>query len=167
MKLQIGEQEYDVNPSGDTITVGDASFVVRVVRNANIVTVYVNEKPFAVQLPATLPDEGPVALLVDAKEYSAELKGRAAAKPKAKAAKKTKGGTGAVHSQMTGRIIRVEVKAGDAVKEGDILLVIEAMKMENEIAAPVAGTVKEVAVAGGARVAEGDLLLTIEPDAAA
>ena len=52
------------------------------------------------------------------------------------------------------------------MKEGDILLVVEAMKMENEIAAPVAGTVKDVSVAAGARVAEGDPLLVIEPAAA-
>jgi glutaconyl-CoA decarboxylase len=58
---------------------------------------------------------------------------------------------------MTGRIIRVNVKSGDSVSEGDVLLVIEAMKMENEIAAPLAGTVKEI-VAAGARVSEGDLL---------
>jgi biotin carboxyl carrier protein len=168
MKLQIGDREFDVNPTGDRISIGDATFAIRVVRNANIVTVYVNEKPFAVQLPQTLPDEGPVAILVDAKEYEAELRGQASARPKPKAAaKKSKGGTGAVHSQMTGRVIRVEVKTGDTVKEGDILLVVEAMKMENEIAAPVAGTVKDVAVAAGARVAEGDLLLTIEPEAAA
>ena len=167
MKLQIGDQEYDVQPSGDSVTIGETTYAIRVVRADNIVTVYVNEKPFAVQLPATLPEEGPVAILVDAKEYEAELKGKAAARPKPKAAaKKAKGGTGAVHSQMTGRVIRVEVKAGDTVKEGDILLVVEAMKMENEIAAPVAGTVKDVAVAAGARVAEGDLLLTIEPAAA-
>jgi glutaconyl-CoA decarboxylase len=67
---------------------------------------------------------------------------------------------------MTGRIIRVEVKTGDEVKEGDVLLVIEAMKMENEIAAPLAGAVKEVTIAAGARVTEGDLLLVIEPAAA-
>jgi biotin carboxyl carrier protein len=59
------------------------------------------------------------------------------------------------------------VKPGDEVKEGDIMLVIEAMKMENEIAAPVAGTVKVVSVAAGARVAEGDPLVTIEPAAPA
>jgi biotin carboxyl carrier protein len=167
MKLLIGDQEYEIQPAGDTVTVDGESFAVRVVRNANIVTVYLDEKPFAVQLPPTVPDEGPVTVLVDAKEYAAELKGRASARPNAKAPPKKKaGGTGAVHSQMTGRVIRVDVKPGDTVNEGDILLVIEAMKMENEIAAPTAGTVREVAVSPGSRVADGDLLLVIEPAAA-
>jgi biotin carboxyl carrier protein len=168
MKLQIGAREFEVNPAGDTVTVGEKSYAIRVVRNHNIVTVYVNEKAHAVQMPTSVPEEGPVKVLVDAKEYEVELKGRAggrpAAKPKAK--KSAAGGTGVVLSQMTGRVIRVDVKPGDAVKEGDILLVVEAMKMENEIAAPVAGTVKEVNVSAGSRVAEGDPLLVIEPAAA-
>ena len=167
MKVLIGESEYDVQPQGDTVTVGDVSYALRVVKTGNIVTVYVNEKPFAVQLPASVPDEGPVKVLVDAKEYEVELRGgvSARAKPKAKA-KKAGGGTGAVLSQMTGRVIRVEVKPGDVVKEGDVLLVVEAMKMENEITAPLAGTVTAVDVAPGARVAEGDPLVTIAPEAA-
>jgi len=168
VKLLIGEREFEVQPAGDSITVGDSTFAVRVVRRGNIVTVYVNEKPYAVQLPEGAPaEEGPVKLLVDAKEFEVELKGRAGArsKPNPKA-KKAAGGTGAVLSQMTGRVIRVDVKPGDEVKEGDIMLVIEAMKMENEIAAPIAGTVKVVSVAAGARVAEGDPLITIEPAAA-
>lgn len=169
MKLLVGDREFEVQPAGDAVTVGDKSFAVRVVKRANIVTVYVNEKPYAVQLPeGSLPEEGPLKLLVDAKEYEVELKGKAARpKPKAKAKKGAAGGTGAVVSQMTGRVIRVNVAPGDQVAEGDILLVVEAMKMENEIAAPVAGTVKLVSVAAGARVAEGDPLISIEPAAPA
>lgn len=165
MKLVIGGQEFNVQPGGDTITVGGESFSLRAVRRGNIITVYINEKPLAVQLPESLPDEGPVKLLVDAKEYVVEVTGRAiATKAKPKAAKKGPAGAkGAVTAQMTGRVISVSVKPGDKVTEGQILLIVEAMKMENEIAAPLAGTVKEVAVAAGARVSEGDLLLQIEP----
>jgi biotin carboxyl carrier protein len=67
---------------------------------------------------------------------------------------------------MTGRVISVNVKPGDTVSEGQILLVIEAMKMENEIAAPMSGEIKEVAVAPGGRVSEGDLLVQFEPESA-
>jgi biotin carboxyl carrier protein len=65
---------------------------------------------------------------------------------------------------MTGRVIRVDVEPGQEVKEGDILLVIEAMKMENEVLAPQAGTVKEVTVAAGGRINEGDLLVILDLD---
>lgn len=162
----MGDQEYDVQPDADSVTVGGTEFAVRTVRSGNIVTVYVNEKPFAIQLPQEIPDEGPVKLLVDAKEYEVEVKGRGGERKKPKAAaKKTvaAAGAGAVLSQMTGRVIRVDVAQGDTVKPGDILLIVEAMKMENEIIAPVSGTVKQVAVAAGARVSEGDLLVEIEP----
>jgi biotin carboxyl carrier protein len=117
MKLQVGDREFEVQPGADTISVGDKSFAVRVVRRANIVTVYVNEKPFAVQLPeGSLPEEGPLKLLVDAKEFEVELKGKPGARPKPKAkAKQAIGGTGAVVSQMTGRVIRVDVAPGDVV----------------------------------------------------
>jgi biotin carboxyl carrier protein len=167
MKLLIGEREFDVQPGGEMVTVGDKSFAVRVVRRANIVTVYVNEKPFAVQLPeGPLPEEGSLTLLVDAQEFEVELKGKPGARPRPRPkAKQAVGGTGAVVSQMTGRVIRVDVAPGDTVKEGDIMLVIEAMKMENEIAAPISGTIKIVSVAAGARVAEGDPLVVIEPAA--
>ena len=165
MKLVIAGKEFNVQPGGDTIAVDDASYALRSVRRGNIVTVYINEKPLAVQLPETLPEEGPIKLLVDAKEYTVEVTGRAvASKAKPKAAKKGPAGArGAITAQMTGRVISVNVKPGDQVTEGQILLIVEAMKMENEIAAPLAGAVKEVAVAAGARVSEGDLLLQIEP----
>jgi biotin carboxyl carrier protein len=53
-------------------------------------------------------------------------------------------------------------RPGDTVKAGDVLLILEAMKMENEIKAPADGTVKEIPVAEGARVTEGDTLAVVE-----
>ena len=53
---------------------------------------------------------------------------------------------------MPGKIIEVKVSVGQAVKAGDTLLILEAMKMQNEIAAPADGTVKAVNVAAGQSV---------------
>jgi len=167
MKLLIGDQEFEVQPGSEAVNVAGQEYAVRLVRTGNIATVYVNEKPFAVQLPPQLPEEGAVKLLVDAKEYEVEVKGRAGvrARPRAAARKPSAAASaGAVTAQMTGRVIKVNVKPGDTVDEGDILLVIEAMKMENEIAAPMSGKIKEVAVAPGGRVSEGDLLVQFEPE---
>ena len=168
MKLLIGDQEFDVQPGGEAVNVAGTDYAVRIVRSGNIATVYVNEKPFAIQITRQAPDDGPIKLLVDAKEYEVEVKGATAARarPKAAARRQATGAAGAVTAQMTGRIIRVDVKPGDEVKEGDILLIIEAMKMENEIAAPMSGKIKDVAVAPGGRVSEGDLLVQFEPEAA-
>ncbi len=164
MKIKIGDQEFDAQPAGETVTVDGDSFTIRIVRHEKTLTVYVNEKPFAVQLPNPMPEDGAIDLLVDAKTYAVEASGTAAASPRPKAARKSSAAaaTGAVISQMTGRIVRIDVKTGDTVSEGDVLLVVEAMKMENEITAPVSGTVKEIDVSAGARVSEGDTLLVIE-----
>ena len=63
---------------------------------------------------------------------------------------------------MPGTILGVNVKEGDAVKAGQTIFVLEAMKMESDIVAPVAGTVRGVAVAKGASVSAGDLLCSIQ-----
>ena len=69
---------------------------------------------------------------------------------------------GAVVAPMTGKIVSVKVKKGDTVKRGDVMCVLEAMKMENEILAPKDGVVQEVSVSEGSSVSEGDVLLVIK-----
>ena len=66
-----------------------------------------------------------------------------------------------VKAPMPGNILKVAVKAGDTVKEGQLLCVLEAMKMENEIYAPCAGVVSAVPVSKGSTVNTGDLLVAI------
>lgn len=82
--------------------------------------------------------------------------------PKKSAASK---GSGMIKSPLTGKVISVAVKSGDVVKEGDLLLVIEAMKMENRILAEWSGTVKQVHVSPGQSVATQAALLSIEGSA--
>jgi biotin carboxyl carrier protein len=62
---------------------------------------------------------------------------------------------------MPGTILSINVKPGDSVKAGDVLLILEAMKMENEIMAPADGVVAAVNVSVGASVNTGDLLVTL------
>ena len=84
------------------------------------------------------------------------------AAPSAPAAPAVVAGDGTkVPSPMPGTILSVNVTAGKAVKAGEILFVLEAMKMENEIAAPCDGTVGQVAVSNGQSVDTGALLCTI------
>ena len=63
---------------------------------------------------------------------------------------------------MPGKVTLVEVAVGQVVAPGDGLIVLEAMKMENEFKAQVAGTVKEIRVAAGQAVNPGDVLVVIE-----
>ena len=66
-----------------------------------------------------------------------------------------------VDSPLPGNILAIKVAVGQAVKAGDVLIVIEAMKMENEVAAPCDGVVKQIVASKGAVVATGDTLLVI------
>jgi pyruvate carboxylase subunit B len=66
-----------------------------------------------------------------------------------------------IEAPMPGMIIRYEVKEGDTVKDGDVVLVLEAMKMENSITSPVSGTVKKINFKDGESVQKGDVLLVI------
>ena len=66
-----------------------------------------------------------------------------------------------VNAPMPGKILKVNVNAGAAVKKGDVLLVLEAMKMENEICAPQDGTVATVECAAGDSVESGKVLVSM------
>jgi len=63
---------------------------------------------------------------------------------------------------ITGKIINIEVKVGDKVKEGDVICYIESMKMENPILTPVTGTVTKIEVSVGQVVETGNLIAIVE-----
>lgn len=100
---------------------------------------------------------------VEVEEIDAKAAAKAPAEaPKAApAAPKAAGAGEKVTSPMPGNILSIAVKEGDSVKEGQQLMILEAMKMENEILAPCAGKVTSIAVAKGSTVESGSLLCTI------
>lgn len=71
------------------------------------------------------------------------------------------GGGEVIAAPMPGTILDIKVTEGQAVKAGDILLILEAMKMENEIVAPADGTVKGIHTSKGTSVSSGDALITL------
>lgn len=101
--------------------------------------------------PAPAAPEAPAA----APAAAAPAAAPAAAAPAATAAGEP------VNSPMPGTILRVEVTQGAAVKEGQLLVVLEAMKMENEILAPKDGTVAQVVVSKGSHVETGSPLIVL------
>lgn len=74
---------------------------------------------------------------------------------------KTGAGSISVTSPMPGKILAVKASVGQAVKRGEVVLILEAMKMENEVVAPEDGTIASIDVAVGAAVEAGDTLATL------
>jgi pyruvate carboxylase subunit B len=101
---------------------------------------------------AVVPPPPPKPAAAPAATQPAPAAPRAAAVPA--------GGT-VIEAPMPGMIIRYEVKEGDSVKEGDVVLVLEAMKMENSITTPASGTVQQINFKDGESVQKGDVLLVI------
>lgn len=121
----------------------------------NEFTVTVNNKPYAVVL-------GEKTATVNGKSYNLDIKeGIDAAAPKAGAAHVESADSKAINAPLPGAVVKVVANVGDHVAEGDVVVVIEAMKMETEIKSPVDGHVSSIAVAAGDQVTAGQLLATI------
>ncbi len=148
-----------------SLTLDGATY--QVVVNGN--SVLVNGQPFVVGLDGArvLVDGTPyeVALrgeqaLVDGIAYNVTVEGGAEAKTARPAARAAS--AGAVTAIMPGKIIRLLVSKGDQVQEGQVVCILEAMKMENELKAPRSGRVKTLSVQTGQNVEKGAVLAEIE-----
>ncbi|MFN2226712.1 MAG: biotin/lipoyl-containing protein [Anaerolineae bacterium] len=163
-----------------TLTLDGVSYKITMDGNS----VLVNGQPFVVGLDeAGTAEEENVRVLVDGVPYDLGLspagdrvtaggiaydlkvEGLEREQPGARAAggrAAAAGGAGAVRAIMPGKIIRVLIAEGDQVAEGDVVCILEAMKMENELKAPQAGTVKALYVEAGQDVENGAVLVDIE-----
>jgi biotin carboxyl carrier protein len=70
---------------------------------------------------------------------------------------------GRIKPPMPGKVVEVKVKEGQSVAEGDVLCVLEAMKMQNDLKSPMAGTVRKVNVTDGSNVEAATVLIELEP----
>ncbi|TCJ33508.1 biotin carboxylase N-terminal domain-containing protein [Parafrankia sp. BMG5.11] len=124
--------------------------------------VYVGGRLYRIPLPAA-----PTLTAVAAPSAAARngTAGRRRGEAAARRPKKAAAGTGALVSPMQGTVIKINVKEGDLVEEGRVVLVLEAMKMENPIRAAIAGTVTSLLATPGLVVSTGTLLGEITPSA--
>lgn len=120
--------------------------------------VTLNGKNYEVEVEET---EAVITAVTDAAPAAAPVAAPAAAPAPAAAAPTTDAEGQKVLSPMPGTILSVNVSVGSPVKAGDILLILEAMKMENEIVAPCDGTVRQLTVQKGSTVATDELLAVV------
>ena len=145
-KLDLSDVAAPIGPTrSDDEETADGPLVQR------STTVEVNGKRFDVKM--WVPEQSGVAIAGPAK---------ASKKPaRSASAGAAVGGSGNVEVPMQGTIVKVLVAVGDAVEAGQAVVVLEAMKMENQIAAEKAGTVKEIKVKAGDTVGAGDIVVVI------
>ena len=106
---------------------------------------------------------------INGKTYDAEVEvvGTSASAPVAapaaapRAAAPAAGGPANVTSPLPGTVLRLCKNTGDAVAAGEVVMIVESMKMENEVVAPEGGRIASIAVAAGSAINTGDLLFTL------
>ncbi len=154
--LTLDGVAYKVIADGNTILVDGQPFVVGLDGDK----VLVDGAPYDVKMESGRAVVGGIT-------YGLGVEGLAEAPLKGDAGRKTPrgasaAGAGAVTAIMPGKIIRILVKEGDTVAAGDVVCLLEAMKMENELKAPQAGVVKVLHVQPGQDVERGAVLAEIE-----
>ena len=140
IKVSLGKKEFRVSVefiSRDEILLNIDGRVHNVIVNSNSLfySVYVNGRFFKVEKKSVL-----------------QILGKSGARPQKRDIK----------TSMPGRIVKVFVKEGDQVREGQAVLVLEAMKMQNEIKSPQSGTITRINPQAGESVEAGALLFSIE-----
>lgn len=169
-KVTIAGRSYEVEVRDQAVVVDGQEFPIKLRDDGAYQTVTAGGVGYRVQLPPEDQRQSGMTVQVDYRALVVEWEGRLESGPAPRtpasarsAAPAPKPGVkGGVAAQIAGKILRVHVKAGDAVEQGQVLIILEAMKMENEIKAPATGTVKEVPVVEGQRVVEGDTLVVVE-----
>lgn len=169
-KVSIGGRSYEVEVRGQTVLVDGHEFPVKVREEQGYTAVNAGGVNYRVQLPAADARQSGMQVSVDYRPFTFDYDAHLSGGPAPRAHRVATAGApappanvkGGVTAQIAGRVLKVNVKVGDPVSEGDVLLLLEAMKMENEIKAPKSGVVTDVAVSEGSRVTEGTTLVVIE-----
>ena len=157
--------------SAYTFTINEKTFAVEIGSiQGNMANVTVNQVPYSVridgsgQVSAPVPASRPRPVPRPAMPKPAAQAPRPAApKPQPAAPAPTASAGGAtITAPIPGKVLSINVKVGDQVSEGQEVVVIEAMKMENTIVSPVDGTVKQIAVEKDSEISTDDLIMIIE-----
>lgn len=161
--------------SSFTARIGNKSFSIELPADKRELeketSITIDSKAHKIELPKLI-QEKPISIKVDAVTFEAEVRPakeksaltvleQTRSTPPKRTTVSKREVEGVVTAPMTGKIVAVMVKNGDHVKAGQIVCILEAMKMENEITAAKAGTVQKVYIREGSSVHEGEPLLVV------
>lgn len=162
--VEVNGQRYNVDVREGTVIVDGVNYraSLQQVAGTPVRIVSVNDAVHRMVMRERVA-RGRYRLWLDGHRYDAEaLDSRARAIREMQASVAKPAGPAPLRAPMPGLIVQLHVKAGDVIAAGDGLVVMEAMKMENELRAPAAGKVKAVHVIVGAAVEKGALLVELE-----
>ncbi|MBO5629526.1 MAG: biotin/lipoyl-binding protein, partial [Aeriscardovia sp.] len=142
------EYKYTINGNKYNVTIGDIE--------ENIAHVEVNGTPYTVEM-----EKAPAAPKKVVRPVVAAAPAAAAAPEPAKVSRPAAGGKSGIKSPLPGVILQVKVNVGDQVTKGQVLMVLEAMKMENNILSDKDGKVAAINVSKGDSILEGTDLIVI------
>ncbi|HET9453852.1 MAG TPA: biotin/lipoyl-containing protein [Gemmatimonadaceae bacterium] len=161
--VRVGEEEVEVVVEGDDVTVNGRKLRAHLDSSTDPLHMLTMDGEVRQVVAKRGADRGAFELSIGGQRFSVEaLDARAKAIRALSGAGGKAAGPAHLMAPMPGLIVRVNVAAGDQVQPGQGLVVMEAMKMENELRAPAAGTVKRVVVNPGSAVEKGALLLEME-----
>lgn len=150
LRVRVDGEEHEVLLEPGRVVVDGEAHAARVAGEGPAFEVSVGGRKHAVRIDGT-------SVQVDGEALDVHVQALAPAA----AGARHHGSAGPVHPPLPGRVAAVKVKAGDQVKAGQCLVVLEAMKMQNEIPAPADGTVREVRVREGQLVEARDVLVVL------
>jgi biotin carboxyl carrier protein len=154
--LTLDGTDYEVKVHGNTFIVNGHPFVIGLEEGGGV---SVDGIAYDITLGGDKAIVDGIVHQVQVSGLDAEPSGVSRPRP----ARSASGGVGAVQAIMPGTIVRVLAAEGDEVAANDVVLVLEAMKMENELQAPVSGVVKAIHVEPGQAVETNAVLAEIEP----
>lgn len=141
----MDDMSYMIEAEGTTVRVNGKEYTIQ----EKDTTIEVDGTPYTVEVQRE-------QVVINGIPHSLKIEGE-----RAESEKKTKSALGAVSAMMPGKIVSVAVKEGQSVKEGDVVCILEAMKMENELRAPKEGVIKKVHVSAGSNVEREEILMEI------
>lgn len=155
--FRIGGREYqaevkELTPERATIVIDGKEYSVDIVQ--------LGRRQITADAVRAVPTPGPATASTTALRPTAPQPAPATAAAAARQAPPARG-EGGIAAPMPGLVLSIRVKEGDTVAAGQVLLVMEAMKMENPITSPCAGSVRKLYVREGDSISEGDLLVEV------